>query len=466
MFSLSVTLRRITLPWIFREVYNWATPDGSVWPQSVWPFLRTIHIRDRSMAHPGLITVSPALLDGLTLIPFLSKITVRLESGVPADLLQAISRAPSLTFLEIHQARFDGPFPSPSLPFPALERLSICIAGFEGVVRYGDLDRVKQASNIVALLRGSSAQLVDLSISGDLISPAFLDLKWPQLRTFTITEHTPIPYISVPKLVSQMPGLREVSILYTADLSRDSDAGEMYPPFQLGDDTGILCCPFLARITLSNMAPTDPIFAQLPVKLQSLHLRAMFDGYHPILGFPKKLGHVPLTDATAQMTLQSLAHLKNLTALSLTVNDYPQSPLILQVATVFPQLQFLELDNSAAFYWSHRAYLDVLDPAIADALQLFPHITHLHISMNLQHISVTCIDVEAAQKRGARWLFKSLPSLQIIAFSRAQFWCISGFDRVVWRHYDRSLLLQPEIPPPIEIPIPESYIPTIMQLPT
>jgi hypothetical protein len=33
-------LRRHTLPWIFREVYNAGRPDGAVWPESLWPFFR------------------------------------------------------------------------------------------------------------------------------------------------------------------------------------------------------------------------------------------------------------------------------------------------------------------------------------------------------------------------------------------------------------------------------------------
>lgn len=33
-------MRGQTLPWIFREVYNWDRPDGSMWPESLWPFFR------------------------------------------------------------------------------------------------------------------------------------------------------------------------------------------------------------------------------------------------------------------------------------------------------------------------------------------------------------------------------------------------------------------------------------------
>ncbi|KAJ7890318.1 hypothetical protein B0H13DRAFT_1887609 [Mycena leptocephala] len=50
----------------------------------------------------------------------------------------------------------------------------------------------------------------------------------------------------------------------------------MCPPFRLGNAGGELLTrrsPLLASVTLSNLEPTDLIFAQLPRALQSLHLR-------------------------------------------------------------------------------------------------------------------------------------------------------------------------------------------------
>ncbi|KAJ7857107.1 hypothetical protein B0H14DRAFT_3864808 [Mycena olivaceomarginata] len=157
-------MRAQTLPWIFRDVYNWSRPG--IWPETLWGFFMSVHIRDYS-------------------------------ASVPAELLRALSLAPCLIFLEIHQARFDGSASSSPLPFATLESLVVCISGFRGV------------------------------ISGDLLSPDFLSLTWVQLWTFVITEHTPTPYITVPELVSKTPALHDLSILFSADLSRDCDAGEM-----------------------------------------------------------------------------------------------------------------------------------------------------------------------------------------------------------------------------------------------
>lgn len=43
LFHLSGTCRYMraeTMPWIFREVYNWSRADGDVWPETLWPFIR------------------------------------------------------------------------------------------------------------------------------------------------------------------------------------------------------------------------------------------------------------------------------------------------------------------------------------------------------------------------------------------------------------------------------------------
>ncbi|KAK7055947.1 hypothetical protein R3P38DRAFT_2849749 [Favolaschia claudopus] len=58
-------LRAQTLPWIFREVYNWDTVDDFVWPETIWPFIRIINVRDRSLRNPGPIALAPTMLDAL-----------------------------------------------------------------------------------------------------------------------------------------------------------------------------------------------------------------------------------------------------------------------------------------------------------------------------------------------------------------------------------------------------------------
>ncbi|KAJ7101656.1 hypothetical protein C8R44DRAFT_859205 [Mycena epipterygia] len=358
-------LRGQTLPWIFREVYNWDLPDSSIWPESLWPFFHMVHIRDRSMGHPGNIALLPAIYDALPMMRSLTKVTLRLNTPVPVEVLRALSLAPRLTLLEIHQAR---------------------------VVRGDKIDRAREARNVVALLRNLTRSLTALQISGDLLYPAFLSLTWPQLRIFTITEHTPTPYIPVPDLVSRMPTLRELSILYSADLSRDRDAGDMYLP---------------------------------------------------VMGRPPRLWPAPLTHSTALIALGYISHLADLTELSLTLDDFATAMLIHRVAAVFPRLRFLELGH-AGYLYSTQLCPDVRDPVILEALQQFPLLTRLRISLNFMDRE---FDPDTPQRRVAHWLLEGLPNLRAVAFSWEQNWWYYGFDMVVWREWDRSVLLRPPSPP-------------------
>jgi hypothetical protein len=264
--------------------------------------------------------------------------------------------------LEIHQARFDWTPEYPSLLFTTLENLLICIAGFQGVVRGDKIDPAREAPNIVALLRSLTHSLTALQISGDLLYPEFLSLTWPRLHKFAITEHTPTSYIPVPDLVSRMPALRELLILYSADLSRDWDI-EIYPPFILGTAGSKLLIsrsPLLMSVTLSNMQPTDPIFTQLLRALSSLHLVAMVDGYLPIMGRPPRLWPAPLTHNTALIALERISHLTDLTKLSLTLDDLVTATLIHCVMAVFPRLRFLEFGH-AGYLYSAQLCPDVRD---------------------------------------------------------------------------------------------------------
>ncbi|KAJ7488590.1 hypothetical protein B0H11DRAFT_1913071 [Mycena galericulata] len=438
-------MRGQTLPWIFREVYNWGRPDGSIWPETLWTFFLTVHIRDRSMRNPGNITLSPAMSDPLPMMGSLTKVTLRLEAAIPAEFLHALALAPRLTFLEIHQARFDGSTPNSSLQFATLESLLISISGFQGVLGRENIDHARQSSNVVAFLKNLSSSLTVLQISGDLLCPNFLNLSWPRLRKFTVTEHTTTPYIPVPDLVCGMPALRELSILFSADLIRDRDAGEIYPPFVLGTAGGELLTrhsPLLSSVTLSNLEPADPIFVQLPPALQSLHLLAMVDGYLHGLGTPARLWEAPLTHTTALIALENISHLADLTELSLKLNDFSTAPLIHRIASIFPRLRFLELGNSSYLYGPQWCF-DVRDPTILEALQHFLLLTHLRISLNFKDPE---FDPDGPPRRAAHWLFEGLPALCTVAFSSEQMWWYHGFDRVVWRVWDRSVLLRPPSP--------------------
>ncbi|KAJ7721391.1 hypothetical protein B0H16DRAFT_1896514 [Mycena metata] len=451
-------LRGQTLPWIFREVYNWDRSDNSIWPEALWPCFRVVHLRDRSMRHAGNIALSPAIYDTLPMMSSLTKVTLRLNSPVPVELLHALSLAPRLTLLEIYQARFDGTRDYSSLSFTRLESLVICITGFQGVLRGDNIDLASEISNVLAFLETLSRCLTALRISGDLLSPAFPSLPWPKLRMFTITEHTPTPYIAVPDLVSGMPALRELVILYTAELSRDRDAGDLYPPFVLGtaDQTVLESrSPLLTSVTLSNMEPADPIFAQLPRLLPSLHLLAMVDGYRPGKGRPPRLWPAPLTHNTVLISLEHISHLTELTDLSLTLDDFVTAPVIHRIATVFPKLRFLELGH-ARYKFSAQMCPDVRDPTILDALQQFSLLTRLRISLNFMDRE---FDPDTPQRRAAHWVLQGLPNLCTVAFSWEQKFYTYGFDMVVWREWDRSVLVRPPSPPSW----PPSPVPTMVE---
>ncbi|KAJ6516871.1 hypothetical protein C8R47DRAFT_407190 [Mycena vitilis] len=104
-------------------------------------------------------------------------------------------------------------------------------------------------------------------------------IRWPRLRTFVAAEHLPTPYISIPVLTAQMPALRELSVLFSADMSREVGDG---PPFTFGVPDGRLltdACSRLTSVTLANSQPTGPIFKQLPATLEALHLVVARDLY-------------------------------------------------------------------------------------------------------------------------------------------------------------------------------------------
>ncbi|KAJ7474861.1 hypothetical protein FB451DRAFT_1246859 [Mycena latifolia] len=445
LISLSNTCRYMrvhALPWIFREVYNWNRADGGLWPKSLWPYFVTGHIRDRSVRHPAPIPLPVELYGALPMMGALTKVTLRLGAPIPAEILGSLALAPHLTRLEIHQARFDGLSPPPVLSFPSLEILLICICGFNGVVRGPNIDHTTEMRTVSALLRNVAERLLELRISGDLLPSEFVSFRWPRLQKFAVTEHTPRPYIPIPDLVSQMPALRDLSVLFSADFTRPE--GDIHPPFQLGTHGGGLLTnrsPCLNSVTLSNMEPADPIFGQLPSCLKSLHLLAMRDMYPPELRFPQNCREAALTPTTVFTALDHISRLQDLTELSLTVNDYATAQLIDGIASRFPRLRLLQLGHS--IYAHGNIYLhDVRDETILEALQHLPLLTDLKISLDFRER----VFHEGPQEQAARWLMQGLPRLRTVAFSWVQWrwWDLYGLEPVGWQEpWDRSVLLRP-----------------------
>ncbi|KAJ7897700.1 hypothetical protein B0H14DRAFT_344773 [Mycena olivaceomarginata] len=71
-------MRAQTRLWIFRQVYNWSRKGSDVWPEALWPFIVTAHIRDRSYQYPGPIPLSADLFSALPMMRALTKVTLRL----------------------------------------------------------------------------------------------------------------------------------------------------------------------------------------------------------------------------------------------------------------------------------------------------------------------------------------------------------------------------------------------------
>ncbi|KAJ6535883.1 hypothetical protein B0H10DRAFT_2246476 [Mycena sp. CBHHK59/15] len=429
LLSLSQTcryMRQQTLPFIFREVYNWPGEGrtGDIWPESVRPYFVEVYLRDHTIRHPRRpMTLSIAVFQALQTMPALTRVTVRVAERLPGALLQALSSVPSLRSLKIYEARWDGPtLPTPLL-FPALESLSISIYGFDGMLpRANDIDLSLETANVTTVLNAVSQTLRTLRVSGDLLNPdSFSLLSWPSLYTLTITEHPPISYISLQHLLGHMPKLEELSALFSADLSRQ-DQKMMRRPFPYGQPGGAVLerkSPRLRSITLSNLEAEDPIFDQLPADLVTLKLVAGTSPVRPLSGRhrPQRRFHeAPLRYNDVLFVLSRIS-----------------PDLIAAVASACPRLRMLELGH----VWYPRGNIDLLDPldeAFIPPLANLKNLTHLSLSLDF--------DIRESQVDAARWFMSRLVTLQTIAFQYEQwrYWRTHGLDEVGWETHDRSVL--------------------------
>ncbi|KAJ7287204.1 hypothetical protein C8J57DRAFT_1653110 [Mycena rebaudengoi] len=355
LIPLSATcryMRHQTMPWIFREVYNWSRTDSDVWPQNLWQFFVELHLRDYAVRLDLPITLSDGTLGALRMMPALNKVTLRMETPISIAILHAVALAPNLTSLEIHQARLDGS-PAPfELPFSSLESLMICISGFQGP-RAGARDilvnREVEADNMVTLLRAVN-------------------------------------------MISQMPALRELSVLFVR-----RDVGQPRPLGTFAGQPLSATCPHLNSVTLPNIEPTDPIFAQLPVFLDALHLMGARDQFYQ---------PPPFTDTGALIVVSHIARLVDLVDLSLTLNHFPTPRLVAAIASSLPRLQRLQLGHA-----SPRGQVrDVRDEALAETLARLKYLTDLRISLDLTWRG------EREREDVAIWFLTRLPLLRTVSF--------------------------------------------------
>ncbi|KAK6978082.1 hypothetical protein R3P38DRAFT_2809534 [Favolaschia claudopus] len=436
--------RAQTLPWIFREVYNWDSSRGRVWPESLWPYFKIVHIRDYTVQtdlQPWTrrkLDLSPETVRSLSMMPFLSKATIRLESSIPSDLLHALSQAPSLLCLEVHQARFDGTFPSTALAFSTLETLLISTAGFNTMVKQDDIDPGKQAANVASLLTAVSHRLTELAISGDFISCAFTAIKWPQIRRLAITDHPPTQPTPVLDLVAKMPQLRDLQVVYTTGLTHDPS---VFPPIQLGDNTRRVLsdsCPLLSSLTLGNVLSDDLIFAQLPPTLDVLDLRAPVDPYDPDCGFPRG-AYFPLDQQITQAALSRMRYLSDLKELCFDLDSFVTAPFIEHIAVVLPHVEILEFDVPRYVFMSSPRRFDEQnrDPALLVALNRFPRLQHLRIAMNFPR---KYWDPECSREVTAKWFLLGVRSLQTVSFASPKHLWSVGYKIAGWQEWDHGVI--------------------------
>ncbi|KAJ7083977.1 hypothetical protein B0H15DRAFT_849619, partial [Mycena belliarum] len=455
-------LREQAMPSIYREVYNWSRANGNVWPTTLWPFIVTATLRQHSIRYPKPIIVSNDMFGALPMMPSLTKVVLRMDTSIPPGMLEALSLVPHLRILDIQRALLDGPpFHLTHSSFASLETLIICVWKITDITTISAREVNKQSEyrNVVELLHSVKGILTTLTISGDLLSPHFLSLKWPHLLKFVVTEHTPTPYLSVPDLTSHMPALRELSVLFSADLTRTST--ELRPPFTLGTLDGRPlsdASPHLHTVVLSNIQPDDFIFAQLPRGLDALHIRATGDIYIPQASLQTtSLGEAPLTSLTVFTVIQHVSCLTELTQLSLMLDHFPTATIIEAIAKACPALRFLELE--ALGYNRGNVPTDVRDSALIAPLVQLTHLAHLRVSLDFytsgppdRWIPELPMFQRSPHESAARWFFFHHPTLQSVAFPW-QLWtawksCLP-LEKTVWATYERRFvsLARPLTPP-------------------
>ncbi|KAK7059844.1 hypothetical protein R3P38DRAFT_2679546 [Favolaschia claudopus] len=444
-------LRNIIQPWIFRFVYNW-NREQEIWPESIWDLIRQVNLRDRQIRNPQPIKLSSALFDALPQLPALTKATLTLDETIPTQLLVALSRAPQLSTLEIHRAKLDSIALSfPKTAFVKLETLIISVWAITIKPTIRTTHGATEVHNVMLLLQCVAPRLQTLKISGDLISSMFLGVAWPRLESFTVTEHIPSPYYPVPRLISHMPLLRELSVLFTADLSQ-SDS-RRHPPFFLGSVNGKqldALPPGLSSARFSNLTSEDPIFAQLPTTLTGLHIEAAEDLYRPARHNVRSFLEQPLNSTSVFHVLERISRLTDLVELTLTLNHFPTSALINAVADAFPDLEFLEL-GYPRYMRGEVSPDDLRDQGLLDSLARFPRLRHVRISLDFPR-RANDKRQRNSQIRVARWFLTRLPRLQTISFTfhnwlaMAWTWYLP-LERTSWMTHTRDVLLLDEPEP-------------------
>ncbi|CAK5283797.1 unnamed protein product [Mycena citricolor] len=457
LLPLSVTckhLRACLKSLIFKTVHNWNI-DGKTGSEGSLSddeqLCRTVHMRDHAIRHEHVLEVDDGVYEGLAQMPALQRVVMRYKVSLPPAALQCLPRIRHLTSLEIYQARLDGPV-LPPLEFPLLEKLLLIIAGFRGVIRAPEIDKIVERANVGRLLRSVSGRLSHLHVSGDLLPDDFGDIRWQQLQKLVVSEHSPATYLLVPALTARMPTLRALHILYAADMSRPAD--ELHPPFVYGDPDGKLLVetvPHLTSLSLSNLTEDDPVFSQLPASLTALHLHAWRDPYYGRRDRLDIRGETALTNASAMaIVLNHLSNLTHLLEFTVVLNEFPAAPLLEAIATTFPSLVYLEISHATYGYPRERReeLEDARDPTIIAPLARLHHLRTLRITLNMLR---NRFDRQVPILPILCWLFDGIPSLETAQFSWfTHFSWVPARDPEWrgWNSYDRAYMIRELAKPP------------------
>ncbi|KAF7302297.1 hypothetical protein MIND_00797200 [Mycena indigotica] len=444
--ALSSTCRLLrfkTIPWLFSELYNWPQRAESLWPQSLWPHIAKLHIRDETVRNKARISISTSLAGATESMPSLTTVTLRLKTTIPNYLLISLSNCATLFTLSLHQACLDGDEWPQSLPFAALETLTIQYGGIWGVRRRrgSSYDPEREQRNIHQLLKAVSSHLMNLTLSGDFLSDNFPDIKWVALTSFVVTEHPPRPHIPADQLVSNMPHLRNLELLFTPNHVLAD-----FPPFNIGGRTQALPSK-LSSLSLSNVNEHDPIFSAIPDCITTLRLLAVTDLYHPKTRYSNAYSHRllldtrPLASPRAESALNHIHNLALLTSFSVALYDAPpMGSLIREIANKCPALRELEVRCLPLNTHMLLSMIDFkTDSELLLALGELRALTHLTWFVSTH----SCAQNPGPPAHAAYKLFSALPQLQTVVYKFGNCYDVSLFSPVV-NIWHRELLDGPE----------------------
>ncbi|KII95820.1 hypothetical protein PLICRDRAFT_230817 [Plicaturopsis crispa FD-325 SS-3] len=427
LLPLSLTckgLRDQTLPWIFRDVYCW--PRGP-WPQSLRRYIRIAHLRDQVMRDDDEEGTRIDITQYVGLLPtFTALRTLVLNfSGRPMNtLLQSALGAPSLEALCIEGARLDGCRLPAFSHFTMLRRLVLSV----NFPPRGEIDNEEECQNVAFYLRHLSASLHELETAGDLCKfSALSTLRWPCLKSLTMTDHPPLEPMSLPAVIVNMPVLHTLHMNFSVhcDGPWRQTPPFVYIPIAAATPHSL---PNLRSLALSNVSglPHDCILENLPRSLTSLRVSAFRDdpgltsgvmAYWPSLR--------PLSPLDALRLVRCAAQMPELVSLAVSLSLPPSLELVQEVVSACPQLRFLELQDSN--YGVRNSYPVPLVPLeiMSDTLSRLVHLREVRISV---------VDVKAFIPASRRFMEPYVQFAESLAKSLARLKLVSVSS--VWDRYE------------------------------